>query len=169
LKLNEARLICAAFAGSERRLTALLLIVLWFAPACQTRGPLEPVNLQAPGWTLREGQAIWRTSRSGPELAGDLLLATRNNSSFYVQFSKGPIPLITSQSSAGGWSVQLPAQNKRYSGRHPPPGRLIFLQLARLVAGNHPPNGWSWRHEENGRWKLENPRTGESVEGFLGP
>ncbi len=27
---------------------------------CATVKPLPPINLKAPGWTVREGQAVWR-------------------------------------------------------------------------------------------------------------
>ena len=38
-------------------------------------GRMAPVNLQEPGWTVRQGQAVWKLP-SGHDIAGDVLVAT---------------------------------------------------------------------------------------------
>jgi len=128
---------------------------------------MPPVNLQEPGWTVREGQAVWRTSRKAPEIAGEVLLASRDDGRALVQFTKTPFPLVMAQVTTNTWQIQLPIQNKRYSGRGRPPTRLIWLHLPRLISGAPPPPGWSWRRLENNRWLLEINRTGETLECYF--
>src|SRR5258708_3062502 len=55
-----------------------LLLVLLGVVGCRTAAPLPVVNLKEPGWTVREGQAVWRRDRKAPEIAGDILVATRS-------------------------------------------------------------------------------------------
>jgi hypothetical protein len=131
--------------------------------------PLTPVNLQEGGWTVREGQAVWKRTKDAPEIAGDVLVATRGDGKSFVQFTKTPFPMIIAQTTTNRWQVEIPMQNKRYSGPGAPPKRLIWAYLPGLLAGESPPKGWSWnRLPENG-WRLENSRTGEMLQGYLSP
>jgi hypothetical protein len=146
----------------------VLFCMLWAVPACRTPGALSsPVDLREPGWIVRAGQAVWQTPGNGPELAGDLLLATRDGTSHWVQFTKGALPLVMAQSTPAGWKLEVPAEDRVYSGRGQPPARLVFLNLARVLAGGSPPAGWSWTPLADGGWRLENRRTGERLEGYL--
>src|SRR6185503_6749264 len=52
-------------ASAALALSALLLT------SCRTTLTLPPVNLSEPGWTLRQGQALWRSKRDAPEIAGE--------------------------------------------------------------------------------------------------
>ena len=70
------------------------------------------------------------------------------------------------QSTAKQWAVEFPPQNKHYAGPGRPPLRLIWLYLPRVLAGEPPPKGWIWR-QDNTQWHLENPATGESLEGYF--
>ncbi len=145
----------------------LLLIPLAVACACQTLGPhLSPANLQEPGWTVHQGQAVWHLPKGGREIAGDVLLATRQDGESFVQFSKTPFTLVTAQSNAQGWRAEFPPQNKHYSGRGAPPKRLLWLYLPRALSGKSLPKGFSWRQDANG-WRLENKASGESLEGYF--
>jgi hypothetical protein len=134
---------------------------------CATRKPLPQANLKEPGWTVREGQAVWRRTRTAPEIAGDILVATRNDGRAFVQFSKASLPLMIAQSTPKTWEVEVPTENKRYSGRGKPPARLIFLYLSRMLTGQPPPKGWTWQKLENNGWHLENQKSGESLEGYF--
>jgi len=138
------------------------------AAGCVSAPRLPPVNLQQPGWTVHEGKAVWTKKRGAMGVAGEILLATRTDGRTFVQFSKTPFPLLTAQSTPTSWQVEVPAQNRRYAGRGRPPGRLIFLWLARVLEGEAPPKGWSWHSDQQG-WRLENPRTGEQIEGYFSP
>ena len=134
--------------------------------ACRTT-PLPQVNLHEPGWTLREGQAIWKRNKASPEVAGELLLATRLNGSAFVQFTKTPFPMIVAQRTTNRWQIEIPIQNKRFSGPGSPPKRLIWLYLPGLLAGEPPPKNWSWTPLPDNSWRLENSGTGELLQGYL--
>jgi len=134
--------------------------------ACRTT-PLPSVNLQEPGWTVREGQAIWKRNKAAPEIAGELLLATRADGRALVQFTKTPFPMIIAQSTTNRWQIEIPMQNRRFSGPGSPPKRLIWLYLPGLLAGSSPPKGWSWSMLPENGWRLENARSGEWLQGYF--
>ena len=133
---------------------------------CQTAGLAPKVNLQDPGWTVLEGQTVWRLERGTREIAGEVLVATQPGGRAFVQFTKAPFPIVTAQLGPNSWWVEFPPQNKRYSGHGQPPQRIIWLYLARVVGKNPPPKNWSWRPDPAG-WRLENLSSGESLEGFF--
>lgn len=128
--------------------------------------PLPPANLKEPGWTVREGQAVWKRNASAPEIAGEILVATRTDGRAFVQFSKNPFPLVTAQSTPKGWQVEAPTENKFYSGHGKPPARLIFLYIPKLLAGEPAPEGWTYEKVGDG-YKLENHKNGESLEVYF--
>src|SRR5581483_4578128 len=147
---------------------------LWFivllpaiAAGCRTT-PLPRVDLAEPGWTAREGQAVWQARRSAPEIAGDLLVATNREGRAFVQFTKTPFPLVVAQLTTNAWQIESPTENRRYSGRGSPPGRVLWLQLPRALAGVPLRSPWTW-HNDGTLWRLENRSTGESLEGSLTP
>ena len=150
-------------------LLALSALLLLPVTGCKTfePKPLPPVDLSQPGWTVREGQAIYKRNRNTPEIAGDIIVATKGPDRAFVQFSKTPFPLVVAQSAPGRWQVETPTDNKRYSGRGQPPKRLIFLYLPRMLAGLPPPKNWTWQKKENNGWRLENHSNGEYLEGFF--
>jgi hypothetical protein len=142
-------------------------LVLLSAMGCRTIfPPLPPANLKEPGWTVHEGQAVWRLAQGTREIAGDVLVATRQDGETFVQFSKTPFPLVTARTCANRWQVELSPQNKYYAGRGQPPTRLIWLYLPRVLAGQPPPRNWSWQENPKG-WRLENRASGESVDGYF--
>jgi len=123
--------------------------------------------LKEPGWTLREGQAVWKPAGKKSEIAGEVQVATRpDDGRSFVQFSKAPFPLVIAQSTTNGWQIEIPAENRRYSGKGNPPERIIWLYLASVLEGEPLPKQWSW-HQDGSEWHLENKTTGESVEGFF--
>ena len=145
------------------RVVGLLVIT----SSCRSLPRLPPVDLKAPGWTVRQGQAIWRQSGSSPEIAAEVLLATRENGDSFIQVTKTPFPLVVAQTISGKWQIEMPVQNKRYAGNGNPPKRLIWFYLPRLLSGEPPPKGWSWRNPEQTSWRLENESSGESIEGYF--
>ena len=146
----------------------LLLLLVLFAAGCATVS-FPPVDLKQPGWTVRQGEAVWRRQRGGEGIAGDLLVATRTNGRAFVQFSKASFPLVIAQCSPEAWTVDFPPQNKHYSGRSAPPQRIIFLQLPRLLSRLPLPKNWSWQKQSDGGWRLENRATGESLDVYFNP
>ena len=163
---STASLVSTCFGARwKASLPALVLLLagLW---GCCTGPALAPVNLQQPGWTEHQGQAVWHLPQGKPEIAGDVLVATGPNGQSFVQFSKGPLPLIVAQAAPGRWQVELPPQNKRYSGHGSPPKRLLWLYLARALAGHKLPRHWTWHQDASG-WRLANPDSGEFLQGYF--
>lgn len=155
----------ARFSNLVAALAICFLLVL--ATGCQTVAPLPAVDFNQPGWTVRQGQAVWKRGRNMPEIAGDIIVATGPDGRSFVQFSKNPFPLMIAQSTANSWQVETPTDNKRYSGRGNPPKRLIFLYVPRVLEGKPLPPHWTWQKLENNGWRLQNPANGESLEVYF--
>ena len=165
----QQRRLCPRLNSAVSGSMAVLCLACLLAaiPACRTIPDLGPANLEAPGWTVRQGQAVWQRPRGAPEIAGEILMATREDGRSFVQFSKNGFPLIIAQSDDNYWEVELPTQDQRHSGRGAPPSRLLILYLPRAMAGQPLPRGWSWTETDDEGWKLNNQRTGESLHGYF--
>ena len=153
-----------------RRLIFISSALLFFVCAgCRTANPLPPADFSTSGWRVQQGQAVWKPSASRPELAGDLLLATNANGNFFIQFSKIPFPLATAQVSGSQWQVEFGADQYSWHGRGTPPGRFAWFQLPRALFGAGVGGSWQFTRVETNSWRLENPRTGEILEGGFFP
>jgi hypothetical protein len=86
-----------------------------------------------------------------------------------VQFTKTPLPFLSAQATSHAWQVNDIPENKTYSRHGKPPVRLIWLWLPRCLEGAKPPKPLEWHPTGDGGWRLENRKTGESLEGFLAP
>jgi hypothetical protein len=140
----------------------LLLITLC---GCLTMRPLLKADLSEPGWTIRQGQAVWKPGKKAPEIAGELLLATKPDGSVFAQFTKTPFPFIIAQSTTNGWQIEIPPQNRHYSFSGKPPARIVWFQLANALTGKPIAKGWTW-HNSDSNWDLKNS-SGESLEGYF--
>jgi hypothetical protein len=105
-------------------------------------------------------------ARSSPEIAGELIAATRADGASFVQFTKTPFPFAVAQTSPTGWQIEFPPENRRYAGPGTPPSRIGWFQLSRALAGSPLALPWSWQSSQSG-WRLENSSTGESLEGYF--
>jgi hypothetical protein len=165
-KKQLAFVLRARFCGFPDWVSRLGLLTFLGTAGCRDFGPpMPPANLQEPGWTVREGQAVWR-KKGSPGVAGEVLVATRADGRSFVHFTKPPFPMVNAQATPNHWEVNFPAQNKRYSGPGIPPERVIWLHLPRVLLGSAPPKNWIW-HQSETAWRLENRATGESVEGVF--
>ncbi|MBM3346009.1 MAG: hypothetical protein FJY55_05860 [Betaproteobacteria bacterium] len=154
--------------GGRGRWGLLLLLGLAvLASACRTGQPLPKVDFSAPGWQVRQGQAVWQRAGAA-ELSGELIVATHADGSAVVQFVKPPVTLVTAQSTAERWAVRFPPNNE-FSGPGAPPARVIWLHLARFLAGTTPSSDWLWERPDQQSWRLENRSTGETLAGYLTP
>lgn len=146
-------------------------MVVSFA-GCAGVAPFPDVDLSQPGWGIRQGQAVWQPGPGRPEIAGELLVATRAHSGqSLVQFSKPPFPVVTAQLLPGGrqptaWEAAFPARDRRFSGRGSPPRRLLWLYLPAALAGAELPVGMTWESSAAG-WRLTDSRTKASIAGFF--
>ena len=153
---------------NDQRPKSNLLAVEWWCLAlalllgCRTAPPFGPLNLSAPGWQARTGQAIWKPDRSKPEIVGDLLIASDPNGNAYLQFSKA-FPIVSARLGGNRWEVEFPPQNKRYSAPGNPPARVGWLQLLRGITGGEVNHRWGFERTDNSL-TLTNSRSGESIE-----
>jgi hypothetical protein len=155
----------ARFLEALLRFGPVLLLLL---AGCQTGPVLKTPEIDAASWNIRRGQAIWRSGRDAPQIAGDLMVATRSDGESVVQFTKTPFPTVIAQSTTARWQVQFFPQNRTITGRGRPPGRFVWFQLPPALAGSSLAAAWKFRRNDNG-WRLENDATGESLEGYLTP
>ena len=144
---------------------ALLLALL--AASCRTIPPLPPVNLAEPGWTLHQGQALWRSQRDAPEIAGEILFATHAGGRTVLQLTKTPLPFVSAQTSGASWQIEFVPQRRSFSGKGIPTPRLLWIHLARVLNGTKPPAPLEFKQTEPHGFTLENPKTGEMISGFL--
>jgi len=155
----------------QRDIVLLFTISLALYPlcSCRTVPPLPAVNLAEAGWRVQRGQAVWRSKRDGPEIAGELFIATQPDGRGLLQFTKTPLPLIVAQTTPDAWQIQFVAEGKSWSGPGQPPERLAWLQLLRCFRDIVPSAKWRWHPCDDGHWRLENNVTGEMLEGYLTP
>src|SRR5256885_14903702 len=83
--------------GAVRAAFLLTLLANAFVGCQSASTSLPPVNLSEPGWTIRQGQAVWRPNRGPLEIAGELLVATRSDGCSVVQFTKTPLPFLVAR------------------------------------------------------------------------
>lgn len=155
-----------AIWGKPENAFVVLAALIFCAAACTTVKPFSQIDLKDPGWTVRQGQAVWHLPHGKAEIAGEVLLATRPEGESFVQFTKAPFALVIARCSAHHWQVEFPPENKHYAGPGTPPKRIIWLYLPRVLSGEPPPHNWTWRADSNG-WRLENTATGEALEGYF--
>jgi hypothetical protein len=158
--LNPRRQIVAA---------ALLAFGLTLCVSCRTARPLPPADFSSPGWSVCQGQAVWKPSKNRPELAGDLLLATNINGNYVIQFSKTPFTLASAQVAEGTWQIKFGGGRHSWSGRGAPPARFVWFQLPRALVATEPPPPWKFTRRQDNSWRMENTRTGEILEGVFFP
>lgn len=147
-----------------------LLTGLAATTGCRTSPPLQPPpRLDGPDWRVREGQALWLPQRAGIVLAGEIIFAAHPDGSFVIEFGKPPIPLVSAQSWGGRWQVIYPTFRKRFASRGAPSAKHLWLWLPTALRGEPLPTGVFFSQSPEQRWRLENTRTGEYIEGFLLP
>jgi hypothetical protein len=146
-------------------LTMGFLPLLFLTNGCRTATPLPPANLSQSGWNIQQGQAVWHTE-GGREIAGDFLVAIRDQGRSVIQFTKSPFTLVLAQTVDGRWQVEFPPEQKRYSGRGEPPARLIWFNLPRALVNRPLPKDFKW-HEDSQGWRLENAASGEFLQGYF--
>jgi hypothetical protein len=124
-------------------------------------------TVSGPGWRLQQGQALWRPRRGFPELAGDLVLASHQDGRCLIQFAKTPMSLVFTQTTPTNWLIQFPAGRRSFAGRRKPPAHFAWLYLQTALSGGRLPAPLRFERKSDGGWRLENIRTGETLEGFL--
>jgi hypothetical protein len=159
---------CGLILLSRPFILAAIFAEIFLTAGCNLGPALPPFDLSASGWTTQTGQVVWRANRQAPEFAGELIVATNPDGRSFVQFTKTPLPFLVAESTAKSWQLHAVPTNKTYSGPGRPPIRALWLYLPRCLEGATPPKPLSWKTLPNHAWHLENTRTGEFLEGYLG-
>jgi len=147
----------------------MFLTTCLLSAGCRSSAPLGAADLSAPGWRSWEGQAVWKPNRNRPELAGELMAAARTNGDFFVQFAKPPFMLATAQTMEGRWQIEFGQAGRGWSGKGEPPSRFVWFELGRILKGRDSSRNWRRTGDLGGMWRLENLRTGETLEGRFFP
>jgi hypothetical protein len=155
--------------GKLSRRSSFFFAALLLCVSCRTTVPLTPANFSEPGWSVRQGQAVWRPEKNRDELVGDLLLATNVNGNLFVQFSKTPFLLATAQTDGSAWQIAFGDTRYFWHGRGQPPARFVWFQLSPALAGEKLEHGWIFHRAAGANWRLENSASGETLEGEFLP
>ena len=160
----------ALLAGRRLRhfLPSFFLAGLLFLCGCQT-ATQSLFTAAGPGWHVRQGQALWRPQRGLPEFGGDLVLAGDAAGRCLIQFDKTPMAIVSAQTTSNQWLIKFPQRQMSFSGRGPGPTRFGWLYLPAALAGKPLPPPLHFEIKADEGWRLENSRTGETLEGFLSP
>ena len=157
----------------ENHLPRLFLWSVWLAVltllcGCQTTTQ-SLFTASGPGWHVQQGQALWRPKQGLPEFGGDLALASNADGCALIQFDKTPLSMVFAQTTTNRWLIRFPQQQYSFSGHEPAPVRFAWLYLPAALAGAQLPSPFHFERKPDGGWRLENSRTGETVEGYLSP
>ena len=152
-----------------RRIFWILSTALSIVTGCQTRPHLTVLDVTEAGWQVQTGQAIWKRGSHATEIAGELLLAQQRDGRAFMQFTKTPFPVVTAQTTATNWVMSFPGVRREYSGNGKRPERLAWLYLPEAMVGKPLPKAFHFVKNPDGKWRLENTRTGERLEGYLAP
>jgi len=96
-------------------------------------------------------------------------MASHDDGRCVVEFAKTPLPLVTVQTTSNKWFIEFPARRMSFGGRQPPPTRFAWAYLPAALSGDSLPGALRFQRKSDGGWRLENTRSGETVEGFLSP
>jgi len=121
------------------------------------------------GWHVQQGQALWRPKQGLPEFGGDLVLASDDAGRALIQFDKTPLSMVFAQITPDHWLIRFPQRPMGFSGHGPGPTRFAWLYLPAALAGKPLPLHLHFERKADGGWRLENTRTGETLEGYLSP
>lgn len=145
-------------------LRALVACLVAATAGCCTH-PWQPVDLEAPAWTVHHSDIVWKPSRNSPEIAGELILANRTDGARFAQFSKGGLPLITTRREGAWWRMESTRRPRPWCGRGSPPSRVPWFFLDQLPPAGDLPHGWVLTSSTPGTWRLVHPRSGGAIEG----
>ena len=86
-----------------------------------------------------------------------------------IQFTKTPLPLVLAQTTRTNWLIEFPPRRMSFGGHRTPPTRFAWLYLHAALSGDSLPSTLRFQRKPDGGWRLENTRSGETLEGFLAP
>lgn len=151
---------------NSRRLSLALVALassLLVGCAALPQKKLPPLDTSAPGWKVRQGQALWKPAEDKPEIAGDVVISMHPQAGAYVQFSK-TLPVLSARLAPEGWEFHTIPEDKHYSGGGAPPRRIVWLQMLRVLEGREISDRWTVAHPSDLYISLEDPFAGERLE-----
>jgi hypothetical protein len=137
-------------------------VMVMIAGGCATARPMPQVNLEAPGWSLWTGQAVWQPPGERPRVAGELVAARNVNGDVLVSFSKPPFPVFTAQTAGSLWRLDITGR-RSYGGSGRPPKRFVWFWLPAMLDGGPAPGRWQLERPFDDELLLVNQRSGESI------
>ncbi|HLP75660.1 MAG TPA: hypothetical protein VK327_01970 [Candidatus Paceibacterota bacterium] len=157
------------FRALHRRLLpfAVLVCSMLFGGCRTNRQSL--FTAAGPGWHVQQGQALWRPKSGLPEFGGDLVLARDDAGRCLIQFDKTPMAILSAQITTNEWLISFPQRHMSFSGHGAGSTRFAWLYLPAALDGKPLPKYFRFTQTVDGGWRLENSRTGETLEGFLAP
>lgn len=154
-------------AANRWPVAASTFLVVLALSGCRTASRPPPVNLSEPGWRLRQGQALWQSKKSAPEIAGEVVLASNPGGHLFIQFLKNPLPLLSAEIDKDNWRIEFIPEKRQFSGRGAPPKQLIWLHLLRALQQLPIAADLGVAKTSEGGTRIANSRTGETVTLFL--
>ena len=152
----------------RRFLWPILLAGVVLLSGCQTT-PKNLFTADGPGWKVQQGQALWRPNKDLPEFGGDLVFASNPDGRSLIQFDKTPLAMVSAQVTPAQWLIRFPQGQMNFAGHGAASTRFGWLYLPAALRGEKLPDAVHFARKPDGGWRLENSRTGETIEGFLSP
>ncbi len=140
----------------------LWLSIFWLA-GCGRIISLPDVDLDDPGWTVWEGQALWTPRSDVTALAGDLIVARNQDGDVLVSFSKSPFPIFTAQTDGNLWRIDFIDKGRSYYGIGRAPKKFIWFRFPDILEGGSPTKRWVVDRPANGELSMVNRKTGEAI------
>lgn len=151
----------------------LASLALWLSVAwpfgCSKIVSLPEVDLDDPGWTVWEGQALWTPRSDLTALAGDLIVARNPDGDVLVSFSKSSFPIFTAQTEDNKWRIDFIDKGRSYSGIGRPPKKFVWFRLPDLLQGVSLSKPWEVDEVADREWSMVNRKTGETIRVVLDP
>ena len=134
--------------------------------AAARRRPKVCSRLPAPAGTFNKARRSGGPNSGLPEFGGDLVLASNADGWALIQFDKTPLSMVFAQTTPTRWLIRFPQRQYSFSGHGPAPTRFAWLYLPAALAGKPLPQTFHFERKPDGGWRLENTRTGETLEGL---
>jgi hypothetical protein len=163
---------CGAKGGGRAlaRISSFFIVPCFFLFLCGCQSPVHSLfAATGPGWQVQQGQALWRPQRGLPQFGGDFVIASDDSGRHLIEFDKTPINILMAQTTTNRWLIQFPQRHLSFSGFGRGPARFGWLYVPEAIEGKPLPKAFHFDRKPDGGWRLENSRTGETIEGYLSP
>ena len=77
--------------------------------------------------------------------------------------------LVSVETTRTNWLIEFPPRKLAFKGQKKPSNHFAWLYLPMALEGEALPAPYAFERKADGGWRLENARSGETLEGFLAP